>query len=71
MPDRILHLAWRTKDSKKWFQDHGLTWEGRGAHIQMDFEGKVGMYMGIYLWSPFSMNARLRLHACFEPSDKW
>ena len=71
MPDRVLHLAWRTKDYINWSQDHGLTWAVRGAHIQRGFEGKVGMYMGIDLWSPSSMNIGLRFHACFEPSDKW
>ena len=71
MPDRVLHLAWRTKDYKNWSQDHGLTWVVRGAHIRRGFEGKVGMYMGIDLWSLSSMNTRLRFHACFEPSDKW
>ena len=25
MRDRVLHLAWRTKDYKNWSQDHGLT----------------------------------------------
>ena len=71
LPDRVLHLAWRTKDYKIWSQDHGLTWAVGGAHIRRDFEGKVGMYMGIDLWSLSSMNTRLRFHACFEPSDKW
>ena len=71
MQERLLHLAWRTKDYKNWSQDHGLTWAVRGAHIRRGFEGKVGMYMGIDLWSPSSMNTRLRFHACFEPSDKW
>ena len=33
MPDRVLHLAWRTKDHTNWSQDHGLTWAVRGAHI--------------------------------------
>ena len=42
MPDRVLHLAWRTKDYKIWYQDHGLTWAVRGAHIPRGFEGKVG-----------------------------
>ena len=51
MPDRVLHLAWRTKDHKNWSQDHGLTWTVRGAHIRRGFEGKMGMYMGIGLWS--------------------
>ena len=68
MPDRVLHLAWRTKDHKNWSQDHGLTWAVRGAHIRRGFEGKVGMYMGIGLWSISSMNIRLRFHVCFEPS---
>ena len=71
MADRVLHLAWRTKDHKNWSQDHGLTWAVCGAHIRRGFEGKVGMYMGIDLWSLFSMNTRLGFHACFEPSDKW
>ena len=71
MPDRVLHLAWRTKDHKNWSQDHGLTWAVRGAHIRRGFEGKVGMYNGIDLWSLSSMNTRLRYGACFEPSDKW
>ena len=71
MPDRVLHLAWRTKDSKNWSQDQGLTWVVRGAHIRRGFEGKVVMYMGIDFWSPSSMNTRLQFHACFEPSDKW
>ena len=71
MPDRVLHLAWRTKDHKNWSQDHGLTWAVRGAHIRRGFEGKMGMYMGIGLWSLSSMNSRLRFHACLEPSDKW
>ena len=70
MPDRVLHLAWRTKDYKNWSQDHGLTWAVRGAHIRRGFEGKVGMYMGIGLWSLSSMNIRLRFHVCLEPSDK-
>ena len=63
MPDRVLHLAWS--------QNHGLTWAVRGAHIGRGFEGKVGMYMGIDLWSISSMNFRLRFPACFELSDKW
>ena len=42
MPDRVLHLAWRTKDYKNWSQDHGLTWAVRGAHIRSGFEGKMG-----------------------------
>ena len=71
MPDRVLHLAWRTKDQKNWSQDDGLTWAVRGAHIRRGFEGKVGMYMGIGFWSLSSTNIRLRVHACFEPSDKW
>ena len=71
MPDRVLHLAWRTKDHKNRSQDHGLTWAVRGAHIPRGFDGKVGMYMGIDLWSKSSMNIRLRFHASFEPSDKW
>ena len=71
MPDSVLHLAWRTKAYKNWSEDHGLTWAVRGAHIRMRFEGKVGMYMGIDLWSLSPMNTRLRFHACFEPSDKW
>ena len=71
MPDRVLHLARRTKDHKNWSQYHGLTWAVRGAHLGRSFEGKVGMYMGIGLWSLSSMNSRLRFHACFEPSDKW
>ena len=71
MPDRVLHLAWRTKDYKIWSQDQGLTWVVRGAHIRRGFEDKVGMYMGIDLWSLSSMNTRLRFYACFDPSDKW
>ena len=71
MPDRVLHLAWREKDYKNWSQDHRLIWAVRGAHIRSGFEGTVVMYMGIDLWSPSSMNTRLRFHACFEPSDKW
>ena len=70
MPDRALHLARRTKDYKNWSQDHGLTWAVRGAHIRRGFQGKVGMYMGIDLWSPFSINTGLGFHACFGPSDK-
>ena len=27
MPDRVLSLAWRTKDHKNWSQDHGLIWQ--------------------------------------------
>ena len=69
--NRVLHLAWRTKDHKIWSQDHGPTWAVRGAHIRRGFEGKVGMYMGMGLWSISSMNSRLRIHACSEPSDKW
>ena len=68
MPDRVLHLAWRTKN---WSQDHGLTWVVRGAHIQRGFESTAGMFMGIDLWSLSSMNTRLRFHAYSEPSDKW
>ena len=49
MPDRVLHLAWRTRDYKTCSQDHGVTWAVRGAHIRRDFESKVGMYMGIDL----------------------
>ena len=71
MPDRVLHLAWRTKDYKNLSQDHGLTWAVRGAHIRRGFEGTMGMYMGICLSSPSSMNTRLRFHVCLEPSDKW
>ena len=71
MPDRLLHLAWCTSYHKNLSQDHGLTSAVRGAHIRRGFEGKVGMYMGIDLWSPSSMNTELRFHACFEPSDKW
>ena len=71
MPNRVLILAWRTTDYKNWSQDHGLTWAVRGADIRRGFEGRMGMYMGIDFWSPSSMNTRLRLHACFEPSDKW
>ena len=56
MPDRVLHSAWRTKDYKIWSQDHGLTWAVTGAHIQRGFEYKVGMYMGIGLWSLSPMN---------------
>ena len=55
MPDRVLHLAWRTKDNQNWSQDHGLTWAVHGAHIRKGFEGKMGMYMGIGLWSISSM----------------
>ena len=51
MPDRVLHLAWRTKDHKNWSPDHGLTRAVRGAHIRRGFEGKVGMYIGIDIWS--------------------
>ena len=71
MPDRVLYLAWHTKEYKNWSQDHGLTWAVRGAHIRRGFEGNMGMYTGIDLWSISSMNIRLRFHACFEPSDKW
>ena len=71
MPDRVLHLAWCTKDYKNWSQDHGLNWVVRGAQNRRGFEGKVGMYMGIDLWSLYSMNTRLGFHAYFEPSDKW
>ena len=71
MLNRVLHLAWRMKDYKNWSQEHGLNWAVRGAHIRRGFEGKVVMYMGIELWSLFSMNTGLRFHACFEPSDKW
>ena len=71
MPYRVLHLAWRREDYKNWSQDHGLTWAVRGARIRRVFEGKVGIYMGIDLCSPSSINIRLRFHACFEPSDKW
>ena len=71
MPNRVLHLAWHTKDYKNWSQHHGLTWAVRGAHIRRGFEGNVGMYMGIDLRSPSSMNTRLRFHAYFEPLDKW
>ena len=71
MTDCVLHLAWRTKDYKNWFQDHGLTWAVRGAHIRRGLEGKVGVYMSIDLWSISSVNIRLPIHACFEPSDKW
>ena len=71
MLDRVLHLAWHTKDYKNWSQDHGLIWAVRGAHIRRGFEGKVGMYMGITLRSSSSMNTRLRFHAYLEPSDKW
>ena len=71
MPDRVLHLAWRTKDHKNWSQDHGLTLAVHGAHIRRGFAGKVGMFMGIDLWSLSSMNTRLRFHAYFEPLDKW
>ena len=67
MPDCVLHSAWRTKDYKNWSEDHGLTC----IYIRRGFEGKVGMYMGIDLWSLSSMNTRLRLHAGFEPSDRW
>ena len=70
MPDRVLHLAWRTKDYKNWSQDNGMTWAVRGAHIRGGFEGKVGMYMGIDLWSLSSMNTRLRFHIYSVPSDK-
>ena len=68
MPDGVLHLAWRTKDHKNWSQDHGRIWAVRGAHIRRGFEGKMGMYLGIGLWSLSSMNTRLQFHACFEPS---
>ena len=71
MPDRVLHLAWCTKDYKNWSQDHGLTWAVRGAHIRRSFESKVGMYMGIDLWILSSMNTGLRIHAYFVPSDRW
>ena len=71
MPDRVLHLAWRTKDYKNWSQDHGLTWAVCCAHIRRGFEGKVGMYMGIDLWSLPSVNTTLCFHAYFETSDKW
>ena len=71
MPDRVLHLAWRTKDYKIWSQDYGLTGAVRGAHIRRGSESKVGIYMGIDLWSLSSMSTKLRFHACFEPSDKW
>ena len=71
MPDRVLHLAWCTKDHKIWSQDHGLNWAVGGAHIRRGFEGKMGMYMGIDLRSPSLMNTRLRFHACLEPLDKW
>ena len=71
MPDHVLSLALRKKYNKNWSQDDGLTWVVTGAHIRNGFEGRVGMYMGIDLWSPSSMNTRLRFHACFEPSDKW
>ena len=70
MPDRILYLAWRTKDFKNWSQDQGLTWAVCGAHIRRGFEGKLGMCMGIGLRSLSSMSTRLRFHACFESSDK-
>ena len=63
MPDRVLHLAWRTRDYKTCSQDHGLTWAVRGAHIRRGFDGKVGMYMGIGLWSLSRMKTRLRFHA--------
>ena len=43
MPDRVLHLAWRTKVSKNLSQDHGLTWAVRGTHIRGRFAGTVGM----------------------------
>ena len=71
MPDPVLHLAWRPKDCKNWSQDHGLTWAVRGAHIRRGLEGKVGMFMGIDLWSLSSMNTVLRFHAYFEPWDNW
>ena len=71
MPDRALHLAWRTKGYKNWSQDHGLTWAVRGAHIRRGFEYKVGIYMGIDPWSLSSMNTRLRFHAYIESPDKW
>ena len=70
MPDRVLHLAWRTKDYKNWSQDHGLTWAVRGAQFRRGFAGKMAMFMGIDLCSLSSMNTRLRFHAYFEPSDK-
>ena len=51
MPDCVLHLAWRTKDyNKRLSRYHGLTWAVRGGHIRISFEGKVGMYKGIYLF---------------------
>ena len=56
---------------QNWSQDHGPTWAVCGAHIRRGFEGKVGMYMGIDPWFLFSMNTRLRFHACFEPWDHW
>ena len=59
MPDRVLHLAWRTRDYKNWSENHGLTWAVCGAHNRRSFEGKVGIYMGIDLWSLSSMNTRL------------
>ena len=71
MPDRVLHLAWRTKDYNNLSQDHGLTWAMRGAHIRRGFEYKVGMFMSMDLWSRSSMNTRLRVHTYFEASDKW
>ena len=71
MPDCVLHLAWRTKDYKNSSQDHGLTWAVRSTHIRRGFEGKVGIYMSIDLWSLSSMNTRLRFNAYFERSDKW
>ena len=70
MPNRVLHLAWRTKDFKNWSQDHGLTWAMRGAHIRRGFEYKVRMFMSINPWSLSSMNTRLRFHTYFESSDK-
>ena len=70
---RIAYSIWlgARRIRKNWSQDHGLTWAVRDAHIRRGFEGKVGMFMGIDLWSLSSMNTRLRFHAYFEPSDKW
>ena len=59
MPDCVLDLAWRTKDYKNCSQDYGLTWAVRGAHIRRGFEGKMGIYMGIDLSSPSTMNTGL------------
>ena len=69
---RIAYSIWLGAKGvyKIWYQDQGLTWAVRGAHIRSGFAGKVGMFMGIDFWSLSSMNTRLRFHAYFEPSDK-